>query len=132
MPPTYSAMNGRIRSRAAARAASSDTLAVGARSPPGAGGGEGGGDRHVDRRRDVEAVERAPGARRALLEQRAQVADVLGREEDRNPAVGDLAGQLRVLRPDRREVDRDAVLDRRDRELQRLAGAVRQRQLERL
>ena len=34
--------------------------------------------------------------------------------------------------PDRRQVDRDALLHRRDRQLQRLPGAVRQRQLERL
>src|SRR4051812_20099514 len=87
-------------------------------------------DRDVHRGRDVEAVERAVGARRALLEQRPQVADVLGREEDRDPAVGDLAGELRVLRPDRREVDRDPVLHRRDRQLERLARAVGQRQLE--
>src|SRR4051794_3292165 len=89
-------------------------------------------DRDVDRRRDVEAVERAVRPRRALLEQRPEVPDVLGREEDRDPAVGDLARELRVLRPDRREVDRDAVLHRRDRELQRLTRPVRERKLERL
>src|SRR4029079_6092164 len=97
-----------------------------------AGGGEVFVDRDVHRRGDVEAVERPAGARGALLEQGQQVADVLGREEDRDPAVGDLARELGVLRPDRREVDRDPVLHRRDRELQRLAGAVGQRQLERL
>src|SRR3954454_6371787 len=89
-------------------------------------------DRDVDRRRDVEAVERAVRPRRALLEQRPQIADVYGREEDRDPAVGDLAGELRVLRPDRREGDRDPFLPRRDRQLERLARPVGQRQLERL
>src|SRR6185312_14523662 len=79
-----------------------------------------------------EGVERAAGARRALLEQRAKLADVLRREEDRDPAVGDLARELRVLRPDGRKVDRDAVLHRRDGQLQRLARPVRERQLERL
>ena len=74
----------------------------------------------------------AAGAREALLEQRPELADVLGREQRRDPAVGDLGRQRRVLRPDRREVDRDPLLHRRDRELQRLAGPVGQRQLERL
>ena len=67
-----------------------------------------------------------------VFEQRAQLGDVLGREQRRDPAVGDLAGQCGVLRADRRQVDRDLLLDGGDRQLQRLAGAVGQRQLERL
>ena len=73
-----------------------------------------------------------PGAREALLEQRAELADVLGREQRRDPAVGDLGAERRVLRPDRGQVDRHPLLHRRDRELERLAGPVGQRQLERL
>ena len=57
---------------------------------------------------------------------------MLGREQRRDPAVGDLRGQRRVLRPDRRDVDRDALLHRSDRELERLARPVGQRQLQRL
>ena len=89
---------------------------------------------HVDRGGDVEVVEglAVAGARGALLEQRAELAHVLGREQRRDPAVGDLGGERGVLRPDRREVDRDPLLHRRDRELQRLARPVGQRQLERL
>ena len=90
------------------------------------------GDEDLHRRRDVEAVERAPDARRALLEQRPELGDVLGGEERRDPAVGDLAGQARVVGADGGQVDRDRLLHRRDRELQRLAGPVGQRQLERL
>src|SRR3954453_13652880 len=78
--------------------------------------------------RDLEAVERAAGARRSLLEQLLGVADVLGGEEQRHPAVGDLAGELGVLRPDRGDVDRDLLLHRRDRQLQGLARPVGQRQ----
>ena len=70
-------------------------------------GGDVVGDEDVDLRRDVEAVQRAPAARGALLEQRAELRDVLGREQRRDPAVGDLAGQARVVGADRREVDRD-------------------------
>src|SRR5450759_1373401 len=57
---------------------------------------------------------------------------MLGGEERRDPAVGDLTRERRVLRADRGEVDRDALLDGGDGELQRLAGAVRQRKLERV
>jgi len=57
---------------------------------------------------------------------------VLGREEDPEPAVGDLAGELEVLRTDRREVDRDVLAHRVHGEGQRLAGAVGQRQREEL
>ncbi len=57
---------------------------------------------------------------------------VLGAEHHRQQAVADLAHQLGVLRSDRREVDRDPLLDRGDRQLEGLAGPVRQRQLDRL
>src|SRR5881628_1957409 len=62
----------------------------------------------------------------------AQSRQVLGVEQRRDPAVGDLAGERGVLRPDRRQVDRDALLHWRDRQLQWLARAVGERQLERL
>jgi hypothetical protein len=62
----------------------------------------------------------------------ADVAELLGSEvrrvEDRQPAVEQLAGQLEVLRPDGGEVHRDVLAHRPHRELQRLAGPVRQRQ----
>jgi hypothetical protein len=57
---------------------------------------------------------------------------VLRGEQGRQPAVGDLAREGGVLGADRREVDRDPLLHRGDRELERLARAVGQRQLERL
>ena len=79
-----------------------------------------------------KSLERFAGARGALLQQRTQLGDVLGREQRRDPAVGDLAGERGVLRADRGEVDRDALLDGGDRQLERLAGPVGQRQLERL
>src|SRR5947208_1858875 len=81
-------------------------------------------------RRDVErAVQRAPRARRALVEALAQRREVLGVEQRRDPPVGDLAGERGVLRPDRRQVDRDALLHWRDRQLQWLARAVGERKL---
>ena len=90
------------------------------------------GDVRVDGRRHVEIGERAPGPRGAFLEQRAHLAHVLGREEDRQPAVGDLSGQRGVLGPDRRQVDRDPLLDRGDHQLERLARPIGEGQLERL
>ena len=90
------------------------------------------GDEHVDARGDAKSSSERPGALRALLEQRLELLHVLGGEEHRDPAVGDLAGELHVVRPDRREVDRDLVLHRLDRQLQRLAGPVGQRQVDRL
>ncbi len=85
--------------------------------------------RDVDHRRDVErVVDRLPvaGRRRALLEQRAELADVLGarrRSGSQPSAISPVS--CGVLRPDRGDVDRHPLLDRADRELQRLAGAVR-------
>ena len=73
-----------------------------------------------------------PRAGGAFLEQRAKLGDVLGREQRRDPAVGDLAGERGVLGADRGEVDGDPRLHRRDRELERLARTVGERQLERL
>ncbi len=57
-----------------------------------------------------------------------QVAGELGAVEDRQPAVGDLAGELEVPRPDRGEVDRQPLAHRVHGQPQRLARAVRQRQ----
>ena len=79
-------------------------------------GGDGRHDREV-----VEALA-AAGPRKALFQQRPELAHVLGREQRRQPAVGDLGRQRRVLRPDRGDVDRDPVLDGGDRELERLPG----------
>jgi hypothetical protein len=50
-------------------------------------------------------------------------------EEDRDPAVGDLRGQLDRLAPDRADEDRDPVPHRVEVELQRLALTAGQRQL---
>src|SRR5207247_9557177 len=55
---------------------------------------------------------------------------VLWREEDRQPAVGDLAGQGHIFRPQNGQEDWDPLLDGPDRQLERLARAVRQRQLQ--
>ena len=57
-------------------------------------------------------------------------AAVLGREEDGEPAVGDLAGELEVLRPDRGEVDGQVGARRVIVSAQRLPRAVGQRQRE--
>ena len=61
-----------------------------------------------------------------------RLTGVLRGEEDRQPAVGDLPGQLEVLRADGREVEREVVACRVDGQLERLAGAVGQRQREEL
>ena len=53
---------------------------------------------------------------------------VLRSEEHRQPAVGELAGELEVLRADRGDVDRDVVAHRVQHQVQRFARAVRQRQ----
>src|SRR5262249_32253301 len=60
----------------------------------------------------------------ALLEQRPQLGDMLGGEQGGDPAVGDLAGERGVLGPDGGDVDGDALLHGRDRELERLAWTV--------
>ena len=49
-------------------------------------------------------------------------------EEDRQPAVGQLAGELDVLRADGGQVGADVLADRGQGQLERLAGPVRQRQ----
>jgi len=56
----------------------------------------------------------------------------VGREKYRQPAVRDLAGERHVPGTERGQVDRDSLLDRPDAELQRLARAVGQRQVDRL
>ena len=67
-----------------------------------------------------------PGAPAALRERGAvHVREALRREEDRQPAVGDLGGERDVLRPDRGEVDRHLAAQRVDDDLQRLAEAGR-------
>jgi hypothetical protein len=55
---------------------------------------------------------------------------VLGGEEDGQPAVGHLSGELQVLRPDGGEVDRHIGAVRVQGELEGLARPVRQRQRE--
>ena len=77
--------------------------------------------------RVVAGRARRPGRRDV---RRATRAACSGREEDRQPAVGDLAGQLQVLRTDRGQVDRDVLAHRVHGQPQRLAGAVGQRQRE--
>ena len=55
---------------------------------------------------------------------------MLGREEDGEPAVGDLPGEAQVARPDGGEVDGQVGPRRAEGEAQCLAGAVGQRQRE--
>ena len=77
-----------------------------------------------DGRGDVEAVEAlaAAGTREAGVERVAErFLDAVGREEDREPAVGDLGRERDVLRPDRGEVDRDVGPARVHDDLERLA-----------
>src|SRR4029453_11073666 len=77
---------------------------------------------------DNEAVEpflTSLAARPDVLQLLSQIGGVV---EDTEPAVGDLAGQLEVLRADRGQVDRYVVADRPDSELQCLARSVGQRQ----
>ena len=61
-------------------------------------------DRHV--RGDREGIERATADPRAGLELRPEQTHVLGREERRDPAVGEFAGQAQAARGQRRQVDR--------------------------
>jgi hypothetical protein len=49
------------------------------------------------------------------------LAEAVRREEDRQPAVGDLGREGDVLRPDRGEVDRHVAAERLQDQLQRLA-----------
>ena len=77
-------------------------------------------------RGEVPALRTAAAPREALLEHRAvRLAESLGREEDREPAVGDLRRQRDVLRADRGEVDRHVGAQRVDDQLERLAEAGR-------
>src|SRR5262249_36924369 len=69
-------------------------------------------------------VQRPPGASRALLEQRSESGDVLGREKDRQPPVGDFAAEGDVFRADRGRIDRDLWLYWRDRQFGRLTRSV--------
>ncbi len=63
-----------------------------------------------------------PGRREPCVERRAVgLAEPVRREEDRQPAVGDLRAERDVLRSDRRDVDRDVVARRMHDELERLA-----------
>ena len=85
-------------------------------------------------RHDVEPGQRVvrgalPGLAPPGPDRLQQVAAVLRAVEDGQPAVGDLPRELEVLRPDRSEVDRHLRPHRVDDELQRLAGAVRDREL---
>src|SRR2546421_606697 len=59
------------------------------------------------RRDDVEAVEPQAGPFPAGGDRGELLAGELGREEHREPPVGQLPGQLQVLRPDRGEVGRN-------------------------
>ena len=72
---------------------------------------------------DLEASRPWPGARaaEALGQARAVERVVLGREEQRQPAVAQLGGQGHVLRALGGEVDRQVGPQRVDRRLQRLA-----------
>ena len=69
-----------------------------------------------------------PAARAALVDPGDGPAARLRVEEDRQPAVGDLTGQVEILRTERGQVDRDLRPDRLQRQHQRLARPVRQRQ----
>ena len=78
---------------------------------------------------DVETVEALADLARPDSNLLQLLRRELGGVEDGQPAVGQFPGQLEVLRSDRREVDRDVRADRCDGQLERLAGAIRQRQL---
>ncbi len=77
----------------------------------------------------VEPVQRLAGPGPS----RGQQAKLLGGEargeEDRQPAVDQLPCQLQVPRADGGQVGRDVIADRRDGQLQRLAGTAGQGQL---
>src|SRR5581483_58443 len=93
-------------------------------------------DRHLHGRRDHEVIARAAALGEAGLDVLAPgLLPLVHGEEDRDPAVGDLGGELDGLPADRAEVDGDLAADRVDVELERLALAgdalaLPQRQLE--
>ena len=76
-------------------------------------------DEDARRRRDLEARRRGREARSE------GVVEALGRDEDGEPAVGDLGREGDVLRPQGREVDRDLGAQRAQHQLQRLAESGR-------
>ena len=82
------------------------------------------GDLHGDGHHEVEVVERAAGPRRAGREVTEELVGVLGQEGVAEPAVGELAGELEVLRTERGDVDRDR--DRRQHRTDRPARPVGQ------
>ena len=89
-------------------------------------------DRDLNRRRDLQVGAGAPAFGEPRLEVFAPgLLELVGREEDRDPAVADLGRHLDRLAPDRADENRDLVADRVEVELQRLAlpGAAFDRQL---
>ncbi len=95
-----------------------------------AGRGQVVGDVDLDVGGDVEAVKVAAGPGRPGGQLVAEPAGVLGREQEPEPAVGQLPGQGQVLRSHGRQVDGQPRLGRGDGQLEGLAGAVGQRQLQ--
>src|ERR1035437_2654234 len=90
-------------------------------------------DDHRDGWHDVEADETVPsGAETGFdtpdLQRGQQVAGVLRAEEDGQPAIGDLAGELEVLGTDSRQIDRQMLAHWVDGHPQGLAGSVWKRQ----
>src|SRR4029078_5320423 len=79
-------------------------------------------------RYDVERRVRSTGALHARTDRVHLVLRELRVVEDREPAVALLAAEREVLRSDRGEIDPHALAHRMDDHLQRLAGAVGQRQ----
>src|SRR5436305_538605 len=71
-----------------------------------------------------------PYAAQALIQQAPVGVVVLRRVEQRQPAVTKLGGERDVLRPFRGQVDRDALAQRTDARLERLAeaGAILERE----
>src|SRR5262249_52621526 len=85
-------------------------------------------DEYRHERRDVETVRTAPAGLEAALETRAvNVAAALRREEDRQPAVGDLRCERDVGGADGSEVHRNLGAEWTQQELQRLAETRRAR-----
>src|SRR5215216_1037276 len=88
-------------------------------------------DGHLHRRRDLEVRARAPALLEAGLDVLVpRLAERVGRGEDRNPPVCDLGGDLHGPAPDRAQEDRDRVAHGMEVQLERLALAVRERELE--